>query len=85
MRKFQSTSSAVIVVVLAMASQLAEAGPCSSDIADLETTLRQPGTEPPGGPGRQSLNIQLIHQSTPEFARRADEICSRDFRQLSTR
>jgi hypothetical protein len=85
MRKSQSLFSVMIAVILAMAPQLAEAGPCSSDIADLETTLRQPGTEPLSGSEQQSLNIQLIHRSTPEFARRADEICSREFRQLGTR
>jgi hypothetical protein len=34
-----STSSAVIAVMLAIVPQFAKAGPCTSDIAELEITI----------------------------------------------
>jgi hypothetical protein len=58
--------------VLTMTPQLAEAGPCSSDIAELERTIQQPGVEALGGLGQQSASVKLS-QSTPGSARRADE------------
>jgi multidrug resistance efflux pump len=51
----------------------AQSGPCSSDIAELETTVQQPGVKALGGVGQQSVGVQLRHQSTPESARPADE------------
>ena len=63
---------AAAAVVLSMAPQLAEAGPCSGDIAELERTIQQPGVEALAGLGQQSVSAKLS-QSTSGSARRADE------------
>jgi hypothetical protein len=72
MRASQTVFLAAAAVVLSMAPQLVEAGPCSSDIAELETTIQRPGVEALSGLGQQSVSAKLS-QSTPESARRADE------------
>jgi hypothetical protein len=69
MRKSQLSFSVVIAAALVMAPQFAEAGPCSSDIAELETAIQQPGVNLLSGPGRQSVDPQRSHQPTPELAR----------------
>jgi hypothetical protein len=43
MRAPQAVFGAAVVVTLSMVPQLAEAGPCSSDIAELETTVQFSG------------------------------------------
>jgi hypothetical protein len=60
---------AAAAIAFALAPQLAEAGPCSSDIAELETAIQQPGIKLPSGPGRQSVTSH----PTPELARQPDE------------
>jgi hypothetical protein len=67
MRASQAFFSAAIAVVCSMAPQFAEAGPCSSDIAELEIAIQQPSANPLSGPP------QLRQQPTPELVRRADE------------
>jgi hypothetical protein len=66
MREHQSSFLVVMTVVLATVPRLAEAGPCSSDIADLESAIHLPGLDPLGGPERQSTGV-------PELAKRTDE------------
>jgi hypothetical protein len=61
-----------MTVVLATVPRLAEAGPCSSDIADLETAIHLPGLEPLGAPERKSTSVPP-NQPTPELARQTDE------------
>jgi hypothetical protein len=70
MRASQSFFSATIAVVCSMAPQFAEASPCSSDIAELETAIQQPGVNLLSGSGRQSVDPQSSHQPTPELVRR---------------
>jgi hypothetical protein len=72
MRKPQSCLLVAMTVVLATVPQLAEAGPCSSDIADLETDIHLPGLEPLGAPERKSTGVPP-NQPTPELARQTDE------------
>ena len=61
MRKSQAFSL-LIVVALAMTPQFAEAGPCSHDIAGLETGIRLFGGNPPGRQGLQSVDAQQDHR-----------------------
>jgi hypothetical protein len=63
---------ASLAVACSVAPQVAEAGPCSSDIAELETTIQQPGVKALG-PGQQSVNIQLGIRAAQESSTRADE------------
>jgi hypothetical protein len=72
MRKNQSCFFVAMTVALAMVPRLSEAGPCSSDIADLETTIHQPGVEALGEPEQQSASVPP-NLPAPEMARRADE------------
>jgi hypothetical protein len=67
MRTNRSCFLAVMTVALTMVPQFADAGPCSSDIAELETTVHLPGVEPLDESGRQSIS------APPELARQADE------------
>ena len=73
MRASLAFFAAAVVVAFSTVPQFAEAGPCSSDIAELETTIQQPSVRAFGGPERQSVNVQLRRQSTPDSARRTDE------------
>jgi hypothetical protein len=63
---------AALAVACSVAPQVAEAGPCSSDIAELETTIQQPGVKALE-PGQQSVNIQLGIRAKQESSIRADE------------
>jgi len=67
MRASQAFCSVAMAVACSMAPQFAEAGPCSSDIAELETAVQQPSANPLSG------HPQLSQQPTPELMRRADE------------
>jgi hypothetical protein len=73
MRASHAVFGAAVVVTLSMVPQHAEAGPCSSDIAELETTVQQFSGKALGGLDQQSVSVQLRRQSTPETARWADE------------
>ena len=57
MRKPQVCLLVAITVVLATVPRLAEAGPCSSDIAVLETAILLPGLEPLGVPERKPTGV----------------------------
>jgi hypothetical protein len=70
LRVSQAFFSDAIAVVCSMAPQFAEAGPCTSDIAELKTAIQQPGVNLLSGPGRQSVDPQPSHQPTPELVRR---------------
>jgi hypothetical protein len=72
MQASQAFFLAAAAVVLSMAPQLAEAGPCSGGIAELEKTIPQPGVEALAGLGQQSVSVKLS-RATPGSARRADE------------
>jgi hypothetical protein len=70
MRKSQSFSSALLALVLAIVPHFAEAGPCSGDIADLETAIRLFGGNPLRRQERQSVNAQPSHQPVPDLGKR---------------
>jgi hypothetical protein len=65
-----SLFTVLTAVVLTMPPRLAEAGPCSSDITDLETAIRLFGGNPPAGQERQSADAQPNHQPAPNLAKR---------------
>ena len=73
MKASQGLFGAAVVVTLLMVPQLAKAGPCSSDIAELETTVQQFSGKALRGLDQQSVSVQLRRQSTPESARWADQ------------
>jgi hypothetical protein len=49
----------------------AQAGPCSSEIAQIESALRQPGSDV-GPTLRQTVGAQLDRQPTPGSVKRAE-------------
>jgi hypothetical protein len=61
-------------VALSPNSVMAEAGPCTADISQLEATVRESAGDPFAGlTARQSVNAQLHHQPTPESIHGADQ------------
>jgi hypothetical protein len=51
----------------------AQAGPCTGDIAQFESVIRQSGGDPDAGlSAHQTIGAQLGHQPTPSSVRRAD-------------
>jgi hypothetical protein len=55
-------------------SAMAEAGPCTADISQLEATVHQSTGDPfTGLTARQSVNAQLHRQPTPESIHGADQ------------
>jgi hypothetical protein len=51
----------------------AQAGPCTADIAQFETLMRQTGHDPGAGlSAPQSVDAQLNHQPTPGSLKRAE-------------
>jgi hypothetical protein len=51
----------------------ARAGPCTADIAQFESVIRQSGRNPDAGlTAPQSIGAQLGHQPTPSSVSRAD-------------
>src|SRR5271163_2663224 len=67
MRKSRSIFSVAIALALAMAPTIAEAGPCSGGIAELETAAQLFGGNPLGGPERQSVGIQPSRPPGPDL------------------
>jgi len=52
----------------------AQAGPCTSDIAQFESVVRQSGGDPDAGlTARQTVGAQLGHQPTPSSLSRAED------------
>ena len=69
-RTFASSFTVLTALVIAMLPQFAEAGPCTSDITDLETAVRLFGGNPPAGKERQSADARPHHQPASDLARR---------------
>jgi hypothetical protein len=62
-----------VAVAFWLNSAMAQAGPCTADISQLEATVHQSEDDPFAGlTARQSVNAQLHRQPTPESLHRAD-------------
>jgi hypothetical protein len=56
-----------------LACDPARAGPCTADIAQFESTVRQSAGDPDAGlTAHQSIGAQLSHQPTPSSVRQAE-------------
>ena len=67
-------STALIVLMgTGIVAHQAHAGPCSKQIAELETALRDGSASPSGFTANQSIGAQLSHQPTPSTVERARE------------
>ena len=59
-------------VLPALSADYAQAGPCSNEIARIESALRRPGSDV-GPTDRQTLGAQLHRQPTPGSVERAED------------
>jgi hypothetical protein len=82
----QQTQTAMLAVVAIVAgSAVSHAGPCTTQISQLERQIRQiEATAPPGGGGEpsapQSVGAQLHHQPTPGSVQSAERQANADGR-----
>ena len=68
------TVSVILVTALCLASASAQAGPCSSAIAQFERAVRQSANNPNAGPmAPQSVGAQLGYQPTPASIEQAQQ------------
>ncbi|SDN15309.1 hypothetical protein [Afipia sp. GAS231] len=74
MTKFRETAAPLICAVLCLCTTVAQAGPCSQDIAQFEAAIRQSAGNPNAGlTAPQSVGAQLDRQPTPESLKRAQK------------
>src|SRR5262249_1342329 len=80
-RRYRSThmngkaiAALVVVATVGLGVASAQAGPCSSEIAQFEQAVRQSAGNPNAGPfARQSIGAQLHRQPTPRSIKPAEE------------
>jgi hypothetical protein len=74
MPRIPVTAALIVFALVYLNFTPAEAGPCSSDIAQFEAAIRASKDNPFAGlMARQSVNAQLEHQPTPESVQQANE------------
>jgi hypothetical protein len=70
----RTTAALFVAAALALSVASAQAGPCSSQIAQFEQAVRQSAGNPNAGPmAPQSIGAQLDHQPTPSSMKRAEQ------------
>jgi hypothetical protein len=74
MAALRATTGAIVCAVLCLNVSIAQAGPCSADIAQFEQAIRQSAGNPNAGlTAPQSVAAQLDRQPTPESLKRAQD------------
>jgi hypothetical protein len=74
MTKHRVIATLVAGAVLGSLSTTAYAGPCTAEIAEFETAIRQSSGNPLAGlTARQTVAAQLDRQPTPEAVKQANE------------
>ena len=74
MSKLWGITAPIIGAVLCLNIPVAQAGPCSEDIAQFEAAIRQSAGNPIAGlTAPQSVGAQLNRQPTPESLKQAQE------------
>jgi hypothetical protein len=74
MSNLRVTTTSAICALLGLNPTMAQAGPCTADIAQFEQAIRQSAGNPFAGlTARQSVNAQLGRQPTPETLHQANE------------
>ena len=74
MTKFRKTTAPIICAVLCLYTTVAQAGPCSEDIAQFEAAMRRSAGNPNAGlTAPQSVGAELGHQPTPGSLKRTQE------------
>jgi hypothetical protein len=86
MCKTLTTTSLIVCAVLGLGPTFAHAGPCSADIAQFETAIRQSAGNPLAGlTARQSVSAQLNHQPTVASVKRENERLKSQFAAIMAR
>jgi hypothetical protein len=86
MSKTQVTAGLIVCAVLGLGSTFAHAGPCTADIAQFETAIRQSAGDPMAGlTAPQSVSAQLNHQPTVTSVKREKERLKSRFDAIMTR
>jgi hypothetical protein len=74
MSKFWGTTGPIVCAVLCLNIPVAQAGPCSEDIAQFEAAIRQSAGNPNAGlTAPQSVGAQLDRQPTPDSLKKTQE------------
>jgi hypothetical protein len=74
MSKLRGTAGPIVCAVLCLNIQVAQAGPCSEDIAQFEAAIRQSAGNPNAGlTAPQSVGAQLDRQPTPDSLKQAQK------------
>ena len=74
MSNLRVIAASAICALLGLNPTIAQAGPCTADIAQFEAAIRQSAGNPLAGlTARQSVNAQLGRQPTPESLQQANE------------
>ena len=74
MSKLRGTTALIVSAVLCLNISVAQAGPCSEDIAQFEAAIRQSAGNPNAGlTAPQSVGAQLDRQPTPDSLKQAQE------------
>jgi hypothetical protein len=74
MSKLRGTAFPIIWAALCLSSAVAQAGPCSNDIAQFEAAMRRSAGNPNAGlTAPQSVGAQLDRQPTPDSLKQAKE------------
>jgi hypothetical protein len=74
MTKRRRAAAPIICAILFFYSTVAQAGPCSGDIAEFEAAMRRSAGNPNAGlTAPQSAGAQLDRQPTPDSLKRAQE------------
>jgi hypothetical protein len=74
MTEFRKTTAPIICAALCLYTTVAQAGPCSEDIAQFEAAMRRSAGNPNAGlTAPQSVGAELGHQPTPGSLKRTQE------------
>jgi hypothetical protein len=74
MSKLPLTTALIVGAMLCLSIPVAQAGPCSEDIAQFEAAIRQSAGNPNAGlTAPQSVGAQLNHQPTPASLKQAQK------------
>ena len=74
MSKLRRTTAPIVCAMLCLSIPVAQAGPCSDDIAQFEAAIRQSAGNPNAGlSAPQSVAAQLDRQPTPGSLKRAQK------------
>jgi hypothetical protein len=86
MCKTLTTTGLIVCAVLGLGPTFAHAGPCSADIAQFETAIRQSAGNPLAGlSARQSVSAQLNHQPTVASLKHENERLKSQFAAIMAR